>query len=121
MGRPVMHWQIHSKNPDQSTAFYTRLFDWAVSTDNALGTRMIDTGSGRGINGNIWPAPEADRGCVSLYVEVDDIPKYIEKAQGLGANVIIPHQKLPDGDEMAVIVDPEGIPIGLMTSAGTPA
>jgi len=29
----------------------------------------------------------------------------------------MPHQKLPDGDEMAVILDPEGIPVGLFRSS----
>jgi hypothetical protein len=31
--------------------------------------------------------------------------------------VIIPPQKLPDGDEMAVILDLEGIPVGLFKPA----
>jgi predicted enzyme related to lactoylglutathione lyase len=113
MGQPVMQWQILAKNPDQLSNFYGQLFGWTAKSDNALGYRTIDTGAGRGINGGMWPAPPEGRAMVTLYIEVDDVPEYVKKATGLGASIIMPHQKLPDGDEMAVILDPEGIPIGL--------
>jgi hypothetical protein len=35
----------------------------------------------------------------------------------LGGKVIIPPQMLPDGDELAVILDVEGIPVGLFKPA----
>lgn len=54
---------------------------------------------------------------VSLYVEVDDIDSYLTTASKLGGTVIIPRQCLPDGDEMAVIIDVEGIPVGLFKPA----
>src|SRR6185295_20390029 len=57
MGDSVMRWQILAKDPDKAAEFYTRLFDWKVNDDNALGYRMIDTGSERGIQGGIWPSP----------------------------------------------------------------
>jgi len=113
MGQPVMQWQILAKDPDQLSKFYSQLFGWKANSDNALGYRTIDTSAGRGINGGMWPAPPEGRAMVTLYIEVDDVPEYVEKATALGASVIMPHQKLPDGDEMAVILDPEGIPIGL--------
>jgi hypothetical protein len=31
--------------------------------------------------------------------------------------VVLPPQKLPEGDEMAVILDPEGIPVALTRRA----
>jgi predicted enzyme related to lactoylglutathione lyase len=42
---------------------------------------------------------------------------YIEKARRLGGGVVIPPQKLPEGDEMAVIHDPEGLAVGLFKTA----
>ena len=116
MGQPVMQWQILAKSPDQLSSFYSEVFGWKTNSDNALGYRTIDTGSGRGINGGIWPAPPEGRAMVTLYIEVDDVAEYVKRATGLGASVIMPHQKLPDGDEMAVILDPEGIPVGLFRS-----
>jgi predicted enzyme related to lactoylglutathione lyase len=117
MGQPVMQWQILAKDPAKLTDFYTKLFAWDVNTNNALNYRMVDTGSERGINGGIWPAPPGGQSMVSLYVEVDDGDAYATKATKLGGKVVIPPQKLPDGDEMAVILDVEGIPVGLFKPA----
>ena len=118
MGQPVLHWQILAKDPDNAAEFYTSLFGWRVNAANSLGYRMVDTNS-EGVNGGIWPAPPEGVGMVSLYVEVDDVSRHVARAIALGAKVIIPAQKLPDGDEMAVILDTEGIPFGLMRRART--
>jgi predicted enzyme related to lactoylglutathione lyase len=114
MGAPVMQWQIVSRNPEKAAEFYGALFGWQANADNALGYRTIDTGSAHGIQGGIWPAPPEGHGMVTLYVAVADVAEAVAHAIELGAGVIIPPQKLPDGDEMAVILDPEGIPVGLM-------
>ena len=74
---------------------------------------MIDTGSERGI----WPAPPGGPSMVSLYVEVDEVAAYLTRATDLGGKIVVPPQKLPDGDEMAVILDVEGIPVGLFKRA----
>ncbi len=119
MGQPVMQWQIIAKDPDKLAEFYQHLFDWSLNTDNALGYRMMDTGSDRGINGGIWPSPPEGHPMVALFVEVDNVAEYVDKSVKLGASVVIPPQKLPDGDEMAYISDPEGIPVGLFKPAKT--
>jgi predicted enzyme related to lactoylglutathione lyase len=112
-----MQWQILARNPANEADFYTKLFDWEVNTNNALNYRMVDTGSERGINGGIWPAPPEGHGSVTLYVEVDNVAAYLDKATGLGGKVLIPPQKLPDGDEMALVLDPEGIVLGIFKPA----
>ena len=117
MGNPVMRWQILSKDPDKAAEFYTKLFDWTVNADNALGYRLVDTGSERGIKGGIWPSPPEGHAFVQLYVEVEDLASSVAKASGLGAGVIVPPQNLPDGDELAILVDPEGIPFAMFKTA----
>jgi predicted enzyme related to lactoylglutathione lyase len=117
VGQPVMQWQILAKEPDKVADFYTKLFDWDINTNNALNYRMVDTGSERGINGGIWPAPPQGPSIVSLYVEVDDVGAYASRATELGGKVVMPPQKLPDGDEMAIILDVEGIPVGIFKPA----
>jgi uncharacterized protein len=113
VGQPVMQWQLITKDPARLQAFYTKLFGWDCSADNALGYRMLDTGSERGINGGIWPAPPNAKSFVQLLIEVDDVPACVKHAAELGASVIVPPQKLPDGDEMAILHDPEGVPFGI--------
>jgi predicted enzyme related to lactoylglutathione lyase len=43
MPNPVMHWQILTKQPKKLEEFYSALFGWKVSGDNALGYRQVDT------------------------------------------------------------------------------
>src|SRR5262245_38678215 len=109
MGQPVLRWQIISKQPDRATEFYTQLFGWTMNNDNALGYRFIDTQSTQGAQGGIWPCPPEGQATVVLYIAVDDVAAAVSQACQLGAGVIIPPQKLPEGDEMAVIRDPEGL------------
>jgi uncharacterized protein len=113
MGQPVIRFQILAKDPDNAARFYQSMFGWKVDTNNALGYRSFDTGSERGINGGIWPSPPDGHSFVQLYVEVDDVGASVDQAVALGGRQIIPPQKLPDGDEIAVIADPEGITVGL--------
>jgi len=118
MGQPVVQFQIIAKNPEASAKFYAKLFDWKSNADNALGYRTLDSQNKRGISGGIWPAPPEGHALVQLFVEVSDVAGYVTKAKELGANVIIPPSKLPDGDEMAVILDPEGLSLGLVKPRG---
>lgn len=115
MGNPVTHWQILSRNPEAAEKFYSELFGWKCSAPNALGYRTVDTNSGKGINGGIWPiGGNEGHPMVQLFVAAEDVSASVEKAQKLGAKVVIPPQKLPDGDEMAVLMDLDGIPFALM-------
>lgn len=117
MGKPVMRWQILAKSPDKAAEFYTKLFDWNVNADNTLGYRMIDTGSEGGIQGGISPSPPEGHSFVQLYIEVEDVAGSVAKATAMGASVIVPPQKLPDGDELAIVLDPEGIPFAVFRAA----
>jgi predicted enzyme related to lactoylglutathione lyase len=117
MGQPVTQFQILAKDPDRAAHFYATLFNWTVSADNPLGYRQLNTGSERGIQGGIWPSPPDRRSFVQLFVEVDDVAATLDRAREMGGGMVIPPSKLPGGDEMAVMLDPEGIPVGLWKSA----
>ena len=114
MGQPVTNFQILARNPDRAARFYNELFGWSVDNNNAMGYRVIQTGSPAGIQGGIWPAPPEGQAMVQLFVQVDDVAAAVTKASEAGGKVIIQPQSLPDGDQMAVILDPEGIPFGLV-------
>ncbi len=56
---------------------------------------------------------------VQLFIRVDDVKAYATKAEQLDAqHIMIPPQTLPEGNEMAVAVDPDGIPIAMFRSSG---
>jgi len=117
MANPVMQFQILSKTPDETAKFYATLFGWTVNADNPLGYREINTGSSAGIQGGIWPAPPQAPAFVQLFVAVEDVKGSVKKAEEMGAKLIIPPTSLPDGGELAVMHDPQGMSFGLMRSS----
>ena len=116
MGNPVVRWQIITPNPDAATSFYRELFGWTATRDNALGYRQVRTGS-NGIEGGIWPAPGDVQSFVQLFIEVADVEAHVQRATELGAEVIVPVSVLPEGDTMAVLRDPGGLPFAVCSTA----
>jgi len=111
MSNSVMQWQIVAKDPEAVARFYSSVFGWKVDKSNALGYREIKSANGRGINGGVWPSPPEGHNLVQLFVEVDDVDATITKASANGAQVIVPKSVLPDGDTMAILLDPAGLPV----------
>jgi predicted enzyme related to lactoylglutathione lyase len=114
MSHPVVRWQIVSPDPDTTLRFYRQLFRWDVDQANALGYSEVRPG-GNGIAGGVWPAPATAGPFVQLFVAVPDVAQYVERAATLGATVLVPTSVLPDGDSMAVLRDPLGLPFGICT------
>jgi uncharacterized protein len=117
MGCPVIEWQMLVKEPEKAAAFYGALFGWTVDSNNALGYRRVSTGNGEGIDGGIWPSPPEGHNLVQLFIHVDSVPEYHKRAQQAGARTIVAPQKLPDGDELAIMLDTQGMPFGLIHRA----
>lgn len=113
MTNPVTQFQILSKEPEACAKFFGDLFGWTVHSANPMGYRQIDTGSREGIQGGIWPAPPQAPEFAQLFISVADVKGVCAKAQNLGARVLIPPTALPDGDEMAVLHDPRGLPFAV--------
>jgi hypothetical protein len=109
MPNPVVQFQMLSKDPEATSRFYSGAFGWTVNANNPMGYRRIDTGSKDGIQGGIWPAPPEAPNFVQLFIGVDDVKASVKKAEGLGAKMLIPPTVLPEGDEMAVLLDPQGM------------
>ncbi len=78
-----------------------------------MGYRQLKTGAANGVDGGVWPAPPGQAGFVQLFVEVADIDGCIAEATKLGAKVIVPRSELPDGDSMAVLLDPTGMSVAV--------
>jgi uncharacterized protein len=117
MGNPVLQFQIISKAPDETAAFYASLFGWRVDANNPMGYRQIETGSKAGIQGGIWPAPPQALTFVQLFVGVDNVKASVAQAIALGAELIIPPTILQEGGEMAVLHDPQGLPFAMWQQA----
>ena len=116
MGNPVVRWQIISPNPEATVGFYRQLFGWTCSQENALGYRELKTGDG-GVDGGVWPGPAQERSFAQLFVAVPDVAEYVSRATRLGAKTLVPVSVLPDGDTMAVMLDPSGLSFAICTEA----
>jgi len=118
MPNPVIQFQILSKSPDETAAFYTQAFGWSVYANNPMNYRRIDTHSQEGIQGSIWPAPPEAPNFVQLFIAVEDLSASVNKAVSLGAQVLVAPTRLPEGHEMAVLFDPQGMSFGIYQRSG---
>ena len=95
MGRPVMHFEIGCRDIAATQAFYRDLFDWQIAGAGPAAT--IDTGAGSGINGHITSLGHEPHNYVTVYVQVDDLKAYLDKAKALGGKVLVPPVPIPTG------------------------
>jgi predicted enzyme related to lactoylglutathione lyase/transcriptional regulator with XRE-family HTH domain len=113
---PVRQFQILARDPEATAVFYQRVFGWEIDQRNALGVRQLSTGA-EGMAGGIWPTPPEGKPLVQLFIDAADLESTVSRAHGLGAQVVVPPQALPDGDALAILVDPEGRPFGVYRSS----
>lgn len=116
MAAPVAYFEILSTDPERSTRFYTELFGWTAQDSGQPGYSLIDTGAGeQGIGGGIGAVPSPDApGGTTVYVRVDDLQAYLDRAERLGGRTLVPPMALPgDYGTIAVFADPDGHPVGL--------
>lgn len=124
MGNPVIHWELNAKNGPEAVKFYTELFGWETTQHEGMeyylmGSTGADSAgceggsSGPGIAGGISAMSEAPP-YLTIYVAVDDLQAYLNKAEALGGKTIMPPMPIPGIDaSIAMFTDPQGQMIGL--------
>lgn len=110
MGRPVVHFEIGCRDKSRTAFFFAELFGW--STQEAGPATMIDTGTGSGINGHITSLGHEPHNYVTVYIEVDDVQAYLDRAVALGGKALLPIITIPQG-QFSWFSDPDGNIIGL--------
>ena len=116
MGQPVVHFEIGCRDREKTGAFYAELFGWSVTSSGPAS--MIDTqASGPGIQGHITALGHEPHQYTIFYVQVDDIPAALARAESLGGKTPVPPVTIPAGT-FAWFADPEGNTIGLWKPAG---
>lgn len=116
MGKPVVFFDIGCKDKEQSIEFYSKLFDWNIGSARPHSS-SVDTESDVGISGAITSLGHEPHNYVMIYVEVDDIPAHLEKAESMGGQTLVPATDVPDEGQFAWLADPEGNMIGLWCPA----
>jgi len=108
---PVVHFEIGGRDSAKTQAFYSKLFDWEIT--QAGPAANISTGGTGGIDGHITALGHEPYNYVTVYVQVEDIQPYLDKAKALGGKTLIPPVPIPTG-KFAWIADPDGNLIGLL-------
>ena len=115
MTRPVVHFEIHGKDPAKLQEFYKALFGWKIDANNPMTYGMVEAGIGgpeQGVGGGITTSEDAPY--VTFYVQVLSLEETLEKAASLGGKTLMPPMDVPGGPSMAQVADPEGNRIGLV-------
>src|SRR5215210_9554760 len=97
MGAPVAWFEITSPEPARLLQFYGKLFDWKAGDSGDPSYSLIDTGAGPdAIGGGIGMTQSSDDpGGVTVYVRVDDLRAYLDRAEALGGKMLVPPTALP--------------------------
>jgi hypothetical protein len=110
MGQPVVHFEIGCRDIAKTTDFYSQLFGWEAQ---AMGpAAMINTGTASGIQGHISSLGHEPHNYTTIYVQVDNVQAYLDKAGTLGGKTLVPPVEIPTGT-FAWFSDSEGNIIGL--------
>jgi uncharacterized protein len=120
MPAPVTHFEINAKDSKRARDFYGALFGWNINHDPAMNYGMVDTGVKMGINGGISQVMGDNPSNVTFYVQVEDVQAHLDKAVGMGAQVVMPLTEVPNMVTFAMFADFEGNIIGLVKGPQTP-
>ncbi len=114
MGRPVVHWELWSENPEKISKFYQQVFDWQIQHSPELNYYLVQTGGTGGINGGImkpqkgpWP------GKLAFYIDVDDLDAYAKKIKQAGGKIVVDKMEVPGVGQLSLFEDPDGRVLGM--------
>jgi predicted enzyme related to lactoylglutathione lyase len=109
----VVHFEIPANEPEKLAKFYADLFGWKIDKIPVPGFDYwtCQTGDGPGINGGIMKRAVPQQ-CLTNYIKVEQLDRFVEKAKSLGANVVVPRSPVKGMGWFAVALDPENNPVG---------
>ena len=124
MKNPVTWFEIIGKDASGLHTFYGEVFGWKLTPPVAeMGNYAMlaehgpgQHGAGGGIGGS-----QDDSSRVSVYIEVDDPQKYMDRAVKAGAMVIMPVTTITPDTTIGMFRDPAGNVNGIMKANPRPA
>ena len=118
MPNPVAYFEMGGRNSAKLREFYADLFGWTINKftpADAMGEYYHIEGTEGGVAGGIMQTSgEMPPNYVMVYVSVDDLDTYLDKAQALGGEILVKPFNIPGGmGQIAVFQDPDGNVMGL--------
>ena len=117
-------YELLTNDPAAAKAFYDPVVGWDIETtaSNPMNYRMIRTAEGHAGGVMQLSAQMCEHGARPTwlgYVGVDDVDATVAKAESLGATVKMPAFDLPGVGRIALIADPQGIPLYVMRGSSS--
>jgi uncharacterized protein len=109
--RPVVHWEIVARHPERQAAFYRGLCHWEIGAGPLM---AVPAGLGGPEPGPAGHIRQGDHPGVSLYVQVRNLDESLAVVVEQGGRIVAPPFDVPDGPTVAVVDDPEGLPLVLV-------
>jgi predicted enzyme related to lactoylglutathione lyase len=113
-GNPFVHLELNTPDAGKAKEFYGKLFGWEFQ-ENDMGAPvgMYSTFKpANGPGGGIFSLAQGNVGWTA-YIGVEDINAATEKAKGLGAEIMMGCNEIPNVGWMTVMKDPTGCVIAL--------
>ena len=109
---PVDWFEISSTEPKASWDFYRELFGWEIEESSGDGYLHGEVNTGQGIPGGIGSS-QSGHPTSQVYAEVDDLQKYVERAESLGGTIAVQPMSVGEDTSIALFLDPQGTLFGL--------
>jgi predicted enzyme related to lactoylglutathione lyase len=109
---PVNWFEIASTEPKAAWDFYRELFGWEIEESSGDGYVHGEVNAGKGIPGGIGSSQSGEPSS-RVYAQVDDLQKYVERAESLGGKTIVQPMSVGEGTSIALFADPQGTLFGL--------
>jgi len=117
-------YELMTNDPDGAKAFYDSVVGWTIadgSESSAAGIeyRHIQRSDGGFTGGVLTLTPEMTAGgarpCWMGYLHVADVDAEAAKITSEGGKVLMPASDVPGAGRIAMVTDPQGVPIYIMT------
>ena len=116
---PAVDWfELSCVEPERAWDFYRKLFRWEIEGGPAQeGQGFVHGGvdTGGGIHGGIGSSADGEPH-LTLYASVDDLQKYLERAESLGGKTIAQPMQVDEHTSIAIFLDPQRAMFGVYTS-----
>lgn len=111
--------ELMTTDAKAAATFYGALFGWkSDAMDMGSGTYHVQKIGDTAIGGIMDMPPDAPKGMPPVwgcYVTVDKVDETVAQAEKLGGRVVMPIMQVPGVGRMAVIADPQGAVISVIT------
>jgi predicted enzyme related to lactoylglutathione lyase len=118
MGRPIVKIDIGCADRPATLRFYQELFGWGAETGPHTVELDLGVAAPPALSASITSLGHEPHQYVMFYVDVDDIPACLDRAETLGGKRHLGPIDLPQGGRFAWLSDPGGNLVGLVDGMG---